>query len=775
MKSVKTQIVYNLKKDKGSYFSFGIILLFTAFMINLAFVLLFQIDKVYDLKSKALHTADIDICIPKEQDQEELIDEIRAIQGVKEVESKEAIFAEALIKDFRDTDFSTNTVFYNMDDFRNINKLDIKEENLEESERSIYIPLYVASFGEFELGNEIIYEMNGIDYTFFVSGILEEMQYGNFGKGIMGAYLPTNVYQKLKQNHENNIVTEYSIITDTKSELKEVQNKVSNLFMNQNIEMLSNSDNASTKETRTMVCNLIILILLAFAFVIMLVSVFLCMFRIRNSIEEEMVNMGVLKAVGYTGSMIIKSIVFPYLIVTVIATFIGIIVSYSILPILSQVLTLQSGFSFALSFDIKSLICVEVILVCIVMMIAYSTAKRIKKIQPINAITGNGEEKDIKKNYFPLEETVGNTQLLLILKQIIVCGKQNVLLFLVSFVLTILVAFASTLFYNVIIKPNNFSSTLSDEVPDVIFYPKEECKDLLIDKLEAELKVKNVLQYSIGTVKIKAISVTAFICENFEEVTNNLCYLGENPKTKDEIALGSAFEETYNLGDTIEIDNGGFSCFYKITGFIQSVNNLGNICEFTVEGYERLTTQNIAPSLYVYLEEDVNAEFFIKDVEKNYSDMIVKSINSQKMTEISQKIYSGITTVIIIAIFTLTMMIVLFILYIVIRSLLVRRKQELGIYKALGYSNWQLIMQMAGSFLPVSILAVLLSSLLGMYYLPLINQIIFQSVGAMKNNMELSFLFLMIFAFLQVSLNFIISISLSMPIKKISAYTLIKD
>ena len=85
------------------------------------------------------------------------------------------------------------------------------------------------------------------------------------------------------------------------------------------------------------------------------------------------------------------------------------------------------------------------------------------------------------------------------------------------------------------------------------------------------------------------------------------------------------------------------------------------------------------------------------------------------------------------------------------------------------------MMQMAGSFLPVSICAVLLSSVLGLVYMPYLNQFIFQTVGAMKNNMEVSLPFLMIFALLQIVINFVISISLSMPIRKISAYSLIKE
>ena len=41
---IKSQIIHNLKKDKGAYISFGIVILFTALMLNLAFVLVFQVD-----------------------------------------------------------------------------------------------------------------------------------------------------------------------------------------------------------------------------------------------------------------------------------------------------------------------------------------------------------------------------------------------------------------------------------------------------------------------------------------------------------------------------------------------------------------------------------------------------------------------------------------------------------------------------------------------------------------------------------------------------------
>jgi len=775
VKRIKSQFIYNLKKDKGAYISFGVVILITAIMLNLALVLVFQVDRAYDDKFEDLDTATINICIPQIQDADTLMDDIKALEGVSEVERRDAVFLEAVVKDFRGTDFSMNTMFYNKDESRDINKLDIKEERTESTGPLIYLPLYVANFGEFELDDEIIYEIGDRKHIFLVSGVLEEMQYGNYGKGLMGAYLPKSVYEEFTSEYEENKVTEYSIIADGNIEINVLNNEISTLLEEKEITVLTTCDKASTKDTRTMVCDLLILVLLAFALVILLVSVFLCKFRISNSIEEDMINMGVLKALGYTGNMIIGSVVLPYIIVTLIASLLGVIASYGILPALSELLTLQAGFSFRLLFDIMGFVCVEIILVFIVAVFTYTAAKRIRKLQPINAIRGNGEEKGIKKNYFPLEETYGDTKLLLVLKQIFSNGKQNALLFGVSFVLTILVAFASTLFYNVIVKPNNFISTLSEEMPDIIIYPKEQCETALLYDLQGHSGIETVLKYTIGTINIDDVPVTVFACEDFSRVTNDLCYLGENPNEKNEIALGSAFEEKYELGEQIEIQNGDVSYSYEITGFVQSVNYQGNVCEFSMEGYAALHSETIVPSLYVYLQDGTDVERLIEEIEGSYRDIISNQVNYQKMTETTQEMYSEITSIIVIAIFVLTILIALFVLYIVIKTLLVRKRQELGIYKAIGYSNWQLMMQLMGGFLPSSVLAVLLSSVLGLIYVPQINQFFFGAIGAMKNNMEVSLAFLMIFALIQIVVNLIISISLTMPIKKISAYALIKE
>ncbi|BAQ25245.1 efflux ABC transporter, permease protein [Streptococcus troglodytae] len=93
-----------------------------------------------------------------------------------------------------------------------------------------------------------------------------------------------------------------------------------------------------------MISNLLIAIFIAIASIIFLISLFLSSFRIRNHIENELINMGVLKATGYTSSNIIMSEIIPYILTAAFASIAGTLISYTVLPSIADFLATQSGF-----------------------------------------------------------------------------------------------------------------------------------------------------------------------------------------------------------------------------------------------------------------------------------------------------------------------------------------------------------------------------------------------------------------------------------------------
>lgn len=630
MTKVSGLTIHNLKNDKGQYLSFGIIILLTAFILNLALVLLFQVDQAYNKKFIELNTANINLCIPEIQDTDTLKEECLDINGIVSLESREALLTAATIKDFRGTDFSMSLLFYNLDTEREWNRYEITEKSDKSFENPIYIPLYVAQFGEYHIGEPIVIQMDEKDYTFQIAGVLEEMQYGNAGSGAFGMYLPHETYKRLSEDMEQSKVTEYSLVTDEGTVIEDARNEVNTMLLEKNVSVLSILDSDKSKQTRTMVCSLLILVLVTFSFVVLLVSMFLCKFRIQNTIEEEMTNMGVQKAMGYTGNMIICATIFPYMIVGTVTALLGVFASYAFLPVLAQVLALQSGFSFVLLFDIMALCLTILLLAGITFAFTYLAARRIRRLQPIHAIRGNIESRHGKRNHFPLDKGAGSLQISLILKQVASSARQNVLLFVVSFLLTILLAFSGTLLFNAVIKPDNFTSTLAEETPDITLQVKPECMQDIEKKLEGEEQIDKILNYSIQTVNVKKGSIKAFVCEDFSAVSNDLCYEGRNPEADDEIAVGSALADEYAIGDKIEIEYGDKVYSYDIVGFIQGVNFQGEVCELTEEGYLHIDGEYSSQCLYLYLNHEVDAEEFLEEIDREYADDIENQLTPIK-------------------------------------------------------------------------------------------------------------------------------------------------
>lgn len=744
MNKTSTLILHNLKKAKGQYTSFGLIICLTAFIMNIALVLAFQTFHAYDSRFSELDTADINFLIPQFQDDGEIIDEIKKIDGVSAVEKHGGIFVSATVREFADSDFDMNTVFYNLNEKRTLNRLDISEE-VKKDENTIYIPMYMRELGGFKEGGDITYSIDDKNYTYEIGGIVSEMQYGNYGTGLIGGYLPAAAYEKFSDSHGEHIITEYSLRTADNADLTKIKNAVTGILSDKGISALNINDRVTGKQTRTMVCTLLIIIFLALAAIILAVSIFLSSFRIRSTIEDELAQMGVLKAIGYTSKLIIHSAVWPYTLVGIASTVIGAALSYAVLPQVAAILAIQSGFTYTPVFDAAALLIVIIIPVSVIFLFAYLSAKKIYKLEPIDAIRGKTGN--------------GNT-------------GQNILLSALSIGIMVLLSFAGTLLYNVSIRPDNFMNTLSEESPSVIFATQNDKIPELKELLQDDNRVELILEYSSVSVSYADGSLTAFVCEDFGKVTNDICYEGHNPAREDEIAVGNMLADDYPIGSKIEITGSNQSAFYVVTGYIQSVNHAGKVCELTKEGYEKigegLNTVN------VYLHDKIAGKF-IEEYEEHHDTLIASCVNYEQLSENSLTMYAGIVSVVTIALFAISILMVLLVLYVIIHSMISQSRQEFGIYKAIGYTSRQLTIMTVTRFIPVVACSSLLSATAGIWYLPVINHTIFSQIGAIKNHFEISIWLLLAAAIIFTAVAFFISVLLAAPIKRITAYSLLKE
>lgn len=769
---MRNLIVHNLNKARGQFLSFGIVMMITAIILNSALVLLFQTSDAYDSLFEELNTADLSVAVPAAYSGDELAGDILQLKGVGAVDTNEALFAQSTLQDFQDSEFTMNTYFYPVGDERELTRHNISQEIETSEEMSAYIPLYLSELGGYKVGGDIRYVIDGREYRFIVKGLVEEMQYGNYGTGFIGLFLTDETYDRIKADEGFTPVSEYLIKAEENAELTEVRNNVGTFLKERNIPVVSLLDCRTTKDSRTMVSSTIVLFLAVFAGLVLLVSIFLSRFRIKNTIDEEMNEMGVLKGIGYTSGMLKLCQVIPYLLVCGAGLVCGVALSYALIPVMAHVLAVQSGFSYTPVWDVSAALITVLSVLIAVFLFTLSAAGKIIRLEPINAIRGIDPLKPAGRNHFPLDRAKEPVWLGLICKQAGVSVRRNILLFAVAFVMMILLTFTGILFYNVNIRPDNFLTTLSEELPDIRVQTSEDKYDALRDILQEE-NIKAV-NYGVVMTEYGDGSIPTIVCEDYSLLENNIVYSGSHPQKEGEIAVGSSFEGDYAIGDRFSLSLENRQCEYVITGFIQSVNNNGIIAEVTDAGYGRISDSPMC-SLNLYLGDRGDVATFIDKLDDVYGEYVVNVSNAAKETESMQKMYASLITVVAVILFILAMLIILLILYVILRSMILSLKTEFGIYKSMGYTSNQLIVQTVGSITPFILFGALISAVSGILYLPAMFQGIFSVIGAIKNNFEIPLYILLVMAVILTAGSMVIGVILCKPIKKIAAYSLIKE
>lgn len=257
-----------------------------------------------------------------------------------------------------------------------------------------------------------------------------------------------------------------------------------------------------------------------------------------------------------------------------------------------------------------------------------------------------------------------------------------------------------------------------------------------------------------------------------------------------------------SVGDTVEVSVDGIKADYVICGLTQTMNNFGRQCFLTDEGYRRLVPAYEPQSIQVYLapgHEDVGTaiqslekQFFVvspnrleeeipsgadtaeaaKEAAKRKAEEKLTALlsmygaksaqyalladgevilsggtqhyeidhfqNNLEMFNTSINSIASAATLMSLLILCGTFAMLALVFHMVIKSLLLKQKNELGIYKALGYRDRQLMNMVAVSFLPPAVAGVAAGSILACLLVNPLSSRLFWSVGVSKMEFAIS-------------------------------------
>ena len=767
----------NMRKAKGQTIAIVVLILLAAMLLNLWLMLSMDYKANFDRYHDKLNAEHITLAVDDADGTvyEFLTETLDSDAAVKEYRLDSCMF---MISTFPYNGGMMNSDFVFMDKqtalFRTVGKIEIIEDS--DFTSGIYLPMLYKS-NDYSVGKTIEISIGSNPVTYTICGFTNSIMLGSHNCSLIQLILTEDKYAELEELNYAPKATMCSVRLNDKSLNLDyeatLKSNVSEHFPNTRMIGSCYDTVLQARYIAAMICSMIISLM---AFIVLLIALVVIISNIINYIQVNMKNLGALKAEGYTSRQLICSLLLQFLGLTVLATIVGTAMSYAIFPAVNMMMIAQTGIPYAIHFLPLPAFISLLILGGAVALSVWLSARRIKKIEPIVALRSGVQTHNFKRNHVPLEKTKVPLNLALALKTTLSGIKHNITICITMLVLALVVVFSGLMTENVITDMTPFLDLIVGESADSAINVQIEAEADFLDVLNSDSRVEKAYLYNSVTVShVGGVELLANMCDDFSKLNNqNVMYKGRFPKYDNEIAIGAKYakEKGLKVGSEIEIAINGNIQKYLISGFTQISNNLGRDCLLTRTSFERLgELQNV--TYYINLTEDTDIDAFNEEMKENFAGNLNAVINIGSTMDAAGSVYVSLMTIIVIAILILSAIIITFVLYLLVRTMLNNKKRDYGILKSLGFTTKQLILQTVLSFMPAIILSTVVGIIVSCLVINPLMSLFLSSLGIVKCTFNIPIVFSMIAGIGLILLSFGIACLLSLKIKKIAPRNLL--
>ena len=786
--------------------TFFLIMVLAVFMFHTGIAILLGYSSLHRDKLEEYNFADVCVMSAlKDEDKDKIEEIILNDEGIESYEKVYPVMKEFQMKKDGSEEDSKN--MYDMSTYTlpvlpygewgEIEAPHFVELSEEEYENPIYLSYYYnTNLFKAELGDSIDVKVGNKYYTFQVAGIFESLI--SSADGI--TYVSPSLYKEWKTEEYN---LQQSAIEKTAEEQGETENLESDSGYSTTIFYMKFAPGAKSSDVEgrltksfsehsilanaigvdiiiasfTYMQNLIAAMMFAFALIITLIAVVIIYFRISNSIEQNIVNIGALKALGYTSRQIRLGIVIEFMITTALATILGIVSSKIVLPIFEYMIRGFSGVTWDSTFTTGAILITMIMILGSVLIVSFTSTRGIGKLDPVVALRFGINTHSFKKNYAPIEKTSGPLTWIMALKSVLSSAKQNVILFIVMTSIGIVTTFSAFLAYNCVYDPSSLYRMLQLVGSDVNFIFKEDPN--AIAEIREIPGVESVFWEDSTGMTAEGYAVDSTITDDWNAIPDVNVYEGRIPKYDNEVAAGGALARTLGvgIGDEIEISYGTENRKYIITGLEQSASNNGMDISLTEEGAEHLGYKASKNNYCIFVKNHsvADSKKIVESVQNMYGDKI------NGFGNILESLSTGEDPVILIASLMVGVMVVICVLVIMlslnllVKTQIIKKQQEIGIKKALGFSSGQLRIELILSMLPQIFVGAVVGSVLGGMWSNSILAGLLSSIGIMKSSMTMFTWMPVVSVIFGLVVSTVFIWIMSSRIKRISAYSLITE
>ena len=791
MKNI-TLLWSNIRKQKGSYI--GILTLMFIITVTLSSVLAIWKNSATYVESemKRVHFGDIVYWV---YDKDEAIDEIlkkmSRVEGVEKVKTEKMVMVKAKIsgKDSRSNVFAKeyDPSHYPYKIFDGTKAKYVKEPSkLVEGE--IYAPISFQSIYGTKLGDtfEIRGLLEGEKRSYKIKGFYEDPCEGSSLMGIKDILMNSEDFTYLRKSisslQEKGVKTEHSsgqilhVYEEGGASIpsaKELQMKINKETKIQNY-AYNTYTRFAISSFMLSIQNIFIGVLIGFVFVLLLVAVIIIGHSISSTIEQTYVDLGILKAVGFTNRSLCAVQCLQYFTILGVGLILGLACATPLVRSINQLIIPVTGIIIPSTIPLKlATIAFGTVLLFLLLFVVFKVQK-IGNIKPIVAIRGGREEVFFTNRFQPKIYAKG-LQFFMAVRQIFAVKKQYIGIL----VITMLMVF----FLSICGKASNWLgpngeglknsmgvASVEGKTYDFAIYYKENVKEQVEELIKEKTKIKETYD---------AITVSAQLnhADYIMNVISKPQYIhmieGHYCKYDDEIVITSmvARELKLKIGDRVDVSAGGDNKSYIISGINECANDMGSNFTISEAGYKRIATVDSSMYTSYVLEDSSQKAELIKAINHKYKSKIIMDKND----------WSGIdgivgaTKALTILMYAICIIFIFVVVFMTGGKVLYREQHDLGVYKALGFLSSKLRISFALRFALVAVVGATLGCILGNVLTDPIMSMAFKLMGVENFSTTVTLSGILMPIGLVVGIFFLAAFLLAARIKKTSPSILIVE
>jgi putative ABC transport system permease protein len=374
-----------------------------------------------------------------------------------------------------------------------------------------------------------------------------------------------------------------------------------------------------------------------------------------------------------------------------------------------------------------------------------------------------------------LEKSHAPIIFLFAMKQLLKNKKQAIALSLIITGLTFASAFGITVYYY--INSDAFrQSVILDDVDITLIINDSTQSFTFKERVLALPEVETIYGRDEITLNINEIKMEVAIIEDFANVKLNLVD-GRFPFHDNEILLGGTamHKMGISLGDWVAISLDESKEMYLITGIVQTQQNEGLVAVFNIDGIRVIKPDFTFSSFAIVLAQGSDGYFLVDNLLESEGSIITEIYYIQPFLEIQLAVLGNIYTTISLVLLSTIIIIVTLVLYLVVKTTILRKRRELGIQKAFGFTNFQLMNQIALNLFPSTLLGIIAGVIIGILSFNPIYVALLRDFGIVYSNLFIPITWTIMLCVFLVLLTYAVSMLVARRIRKISAYMLVTE